>query len=100
MLWTLFVLDFDRTYDNEEENSDGIQPLVYLVPKDRIKDVRHYAQQSHDDFHSSGIQCIGDYFEEYLAYNNIMFRCVGSIDLSFGERIDDYLENSIPIEYV
>ena len=52
MKWTLFVLDFDKTYDNEIKDEFGVQPIVYLIPKDKIKDVRHYAEQAHNDFHS------------------------------------------------
>lgn len=37
MKWTLFVLDFDETYDNELEDENGVQPLVYLVPTERVK---------------------------------------------------------------
>ena len=48
----LFVLDFDGTYDNEVTYSDGVQPLVYLIPLDRQRDVEHYARMAHNDFHA------------------------------------------------
>ena len=35
MVWTLFVLDMDVTYDNESEDSAGVQPFVYLIPLDK-----------------------------------------------------------------
>ena len=55
-MWTLFVLDFDGTYDNEEPDSDGVQPLVYLIPLDRQKDVEHCAAMASQDFHSDSFQ--------------------------------------------
>ena len=102
MKWTLFVLDFDNTYDNESDHELGVQPLVYLVPKDRVNDVRHYAEQASNDFHSedSCDLCIGDYFEECLGNNNVDFVRVGTIDLTFGERRGDYLDENIPTECV
>ena len=104
MKWTLFVLDFDNTYDNESDDEPGVQPLVYLVPKDRIKDVHHYAEQAHDDFHSEENEslglCIGDYFEEWLGNNDVEFRRVGVLDMTFGERCRGYLDENIPMESV
>ena len=102
MKWTLFVLDFDNTYDNEGDDELGVQPLVYLVPKDRIKDVHYYAEQAHNDFHSEhGCDlCIGNYFEEWLGNNDVDFRRVGSLDMTFGERRGDYLDENIPMECV
>lgn len=102
MKWTLFVLDFDGTYDNESKNPNGVQPMVYLVPQDKLRDIRYYAQQAHNDFHSddSSDLCIGDYFEEWLGNNNVDFKRVGSLDLTFEERRGIYLDENIPIECV
>lgn len=101
-MWTLFVLDFDGTYDIEEPDSDGVQPLVYLIPLDRQKDVEHYAAMASQDFNSdeNGCMTITDYFEEWMKNNNCDFRCVGSIDLTFAERQVDYLADYIPREIV
>lgn len=99
MIWTLFVLDFDGTYDFEEEYSNGVQPLVYLIPLDRQKDVERCAMEAHDDFHTDTSDCdwcIGDYFEEKLNNNGISFKEVGCIDLTFEERQVDYLADYIP----
>lgn len=104
MVWTLFVLDMDGTYDDEESDSVGVQPFVYLIPLDRQMDVEHYARESAKDFHSEENKelglCIGDYFEEWLGNNGVDFRPVGSIDLTFGERQTDYLADYIPREVV
>ena len=104
MVWTLFVLDFDGTYNNEEPDSVGVQPFVYLIPLDKQRDVEHYAAMASQDFHSEenlelGL-CIGDYFEEWMNNNGVDFKPVGSIDLTFGERQVDYLADYIPREIV
>lgn len=102
MKWTLFVLDFDETYDNEPEDENGVQPLVYLVPTERVKDVSYYAQQAHNDFHAddTGNMSIGDYFEEWLDNNGIYYKSVGDIDLTFDERFGDYLSKEIEMAVV
>lgn len=103
-LWTFFVLDFDGTYDNDPRDSYGVKPLVYLVPFDKVKDVQHYANEAHDDFHSEENQeldlGIANYFEEWMNNNGIDFKLVGSIDLTFEERQYDYIVNYIPMEVV
>lgn len=104
MTWTLFVLDMDGTYDNEEQDSVEVQPLVYLIPLKNQRDVEHYASMAHHDFHSEDNAelgfCITDYFEEWMHNNDVQFRLVGKIDLTFGERQMDYLANYIPREIV
>lgn len=104
MVWTLFVLNMDGTYDIEDFDSPGVQPVVYLIPLDKQKDVEHYAAMAFQDFHSEengelGLG-IGDYFEEWMNNNGIDFRLVGNIDLTFGERQVDYLADYIPREIV
>lgn len=101
-VWTFFVLDFDGTYDNEEPDSDGVQPMVYLIPLNRQRDVEHYARMAHDDFHSEDYLgfTIADYFEEWMENNDCDYKVVGTIDLTFGERQVDYLADYIPREVV
>lgn len=101
-VWTFFVLDFDGTYDNEEPDSDGVQPMVYLIPLSRQSDVEHYARMAHDDFHSDDYLgfTIVDYFEEWMENNDCDYKVVGTIDLTFGERQVDYLADYIPREIV
>lgn len=102
MKWTLFVLDFDETYDNEPEDENGVQPLIYLVPTEKMKDVHYYAQQAHNDFHAddTGSMCIGDYFEEWLDNNGVDYRRVGTLDLTFSERRGEYLSIQVEMEVV
>lgn len=103
-VWTFFVLDFDNTYDNEELDSNGVQPIVYLIPSNKEKDVERYAIMAHDDFHLDENKKLGltitDYFEEWMNNNGVKFKPVGKIDLTFGERQVDYLADYIPREVV
>ena len=39
-MWTIFVLNFDTTYNNNAITEIGVPPAVYLVPKDKIKYVK------------------------------------------------------------
>ena len=102
MTWTLFVLDFDETYNNNPKDDDGVQPVVYLVPQNKLEEVRNLAHQSKNDFWSDDESdlCMIEYFEKYLDTNNIDFKVVGDINLTFGERKGSYLDNNIPIEYI
>lgn len=103
-VWAFFVLDFDSTYDNEESDSNGVQPIVYLIPSNKERDVEHYARMAHNDFHSDENGELGltitDYFEEWMENNSCDYRRVGTIDLTFGERQAKYLEDYIPMEIV
>ncbi len=104
IVWTFFVLDFDGIYDNVEPDSDGVQPIVYLIPLERQKDVEHYAIMATKDFYSKDNKKLGlsitDYFEKWLYNNGCDFKVVGMIDLTFGERQVDYLADYIPREIV
>lgn len=102
MKWTLFVLDFDNTYDLTENDENGVQPIVYLVPTDKIPNVIDASEEAHDSFHSDdnpGL-CIGDSFEEFLESKGIDYRRVGDIDLTFGERAGSYLSDEIELAVV
>lgn len=103
MIWTFFVLDFDGTYDNELIDSNGMEPLVYLIPLEKQKDVERCAKEAHNDFHTDKSECdyyIWDYFEDKLKFNKINFKLIGDIDLTFEERQVDYLADYIPREVV
>lgn len=103
MVWTLFVLDFDGTYSLEAEDEPGVQPMVYLIPENKIVETQKCAFDAgmkfgYNDELDSG--CIGDYFEEFMNEQEIPFKEVGNIDLTFGERQVDYLADYIPREIV
>ena len=103
MLWAFFVLDFDNTYDTDDIFSDGVQPEVYLVPKDKIGKVREVAKASLEKFKENhdGDRTICDYFNNNLAGDSdIDFIYIGNIDLTFEERMGGYLDENIPVEYL
>lgn len=91
-LITYFTLDFDGTYDNEESDGNGVQPLVYAVPQSRLEVVERLATESWKGFNDSDCdECIGDIFEHKMIDAGITFQCIGVLDLSFEERQVDYL---------
>lgn len=99
--WTIFILDFDDTYDNEKPNSYGVKPLAYLIPEDNVSEAKDYVNKARNDFYcSDSCDCIGDFFEEYLMKNGIDFREIGELDLLFEERTGDYLSEKIAMEVV
>lgn len=103
MIRTLFVLDFDGTYDNEDEEGYGVEPLVYLIPLDRQLDVERIAYAASKEFNENADgsdMCIGDLFEEELEAKGIEFQQVGSLHIPYYERETDYLADYIPIAVV
>lgn len=46
MMWTLFVLDFDGTYNNEYKEDCGARPEVYQIPLDRQREVESLAGEA------------------------------------------------------
>lgn len=103
MIWTFFVLDFDGTYSLEREDGFGVKPMVYLIPEDRIVDVQKCAFDAGMKFSYNNeldSDCIGDYFTEFMKEQEIPFKEVGNIELTFGERQVDYLVDYIPREIV
>lgn len=107
-MWTLFVLNFDSTFCINAPSDSGVPPLVYLIPKNRVEDVKKYARQVHKDFwndddnSSCDIEDIelDESFEKYLLDNHIEFRVIGSIDITYGERKGNYLDKNIPTECI
>lgn len=102
MIRTFFVLDFDGTYDLEPEDEYGVEPVVYLIPRESETAVFRYARLASRMFLESENEtlCIGDYFEQLLKANDIPFQIVGDLHISFGERQEDYLDDSIAKEVV
>lgn len=103
MIRTLFVLDFDGTYDNEDEEGYGVEPLVYLIPLDKQIEVERIAYAASKEFNENADEsdmCIGDLFEEELEAKGIKFHQVGSLHIPYYERETDYLADYIPIAVV
>lgn len=100
-VYTLFVLDFDGTYDNETPDSYGVEPAVYLIPLNRQIEVEQAARETSDEFNMTDYcECIGDLFEKRLREKEIRFQYVGNILLTFGERMSNYLVDYIPKQVV
>lgn len=105
MIRTFFVLDFDGTYDLDGSNPEdeyGVEPVVYLIPKESEAAVCRYARLASKMFLESENEtmCIGDYFDQLLKANDIPFQIVGDLHISFRERQEDYLDDSIVKEIV
>lgn len=95
--WTFFVLDFDDTFDNEEPDSLGCAPLVFMVPESQIDAVKYLAYDAHDAFHED-IECdtsIGELFTNFLDENKITYMVIGMIPLPFIKRSCNYLADDI-----
>ena len=96
-MYTLLILDYDATYDNEPEDEFGVSPSVYLIPLDKQIKVESLANTAHDMFHSIDISVtIGDIFEDLMKANGIKYQYVGSLEIPFGERQVDYLPDYLP----
>lgn len=105
-MYKLFVLDYDGTYNNEDEGSYGVEPSVYLIKipendfsfecKDTMFLISDIADQASDSFNlGESDDCIGDIFELLLKKEGIEFQNVGHLHITFGERKNDYLEDKI-----
>ena len=105
-MYKLFVLDYDGTYDNEDEGGYGVEPSAYLIkiPENDLSIefintmelIRNLADRVSYEFHiSESDDCIGDIFESLLKENEIEFQNVGSLHIPFDERQIDYLADDI-----
>lgn len=95
--WTFFVLDFDDTFDNEEPDSLGCAPLVFMVPKNQIDTVEYLAYDAHDAFHKNhGCDtCISELFTNLLAENKISYMVIGMVPLPYFKRRCGYIVKDI-----
>lgn len=96
-MFTLFILDFDEMYGNEDRDSTGMPPQVYLVDTDKITEVYRCAYAAQEMFYDDNNQePIGDIFIGFLVDANIRYQYVGELDsLTFGERDMVYLDDQI-----
>lgn len=64
MIRTFFVLDFDGTYDLEPEDEYGVEPVVYMIPKESETAVFRYARLASRMFletvHKKVIWCVNE----------------------------------------
>ena len=97
-MYTLFVLDYDDTFSMEYKESLGLTPSVYLIRTEELRDVQHYAELTHQDFHDNNLgMTIGEIFEEWLDNNSIFYQFVGTLKIPFEERMAGYLADRVPI---
>ena len=102
MMWTLFVLDFDGTYNTVHDEEYGEKPEVYQIPLDRQLEVENLAREATRRFYLCTDVCepIGDILKGLLEEHNIKYHYVGELKIRFGERQVDYLADYIPREIV
>lgn len=95
--YTLLVIDFDGTYDNEGWGGNGVEPAVYLIPLDKQIEAENLAREAASMFQEPDEQTpIGDIFEDLMEKNGIKYQYVGSLDITYGERQAEYLPDYIP----
>lgn len=102
MMWTLFVLDFDGTYNNEYREGYGARPEVYQIPLDRQREVESLVREATRRFHlcMDVSEPIADIFKGLLEKHGIKYHYVGDLKILFGDRQKDYLADYIPREIV
>ena len=105
--YSLFVLDFDETFDNEligTKNPAGVYdvcPSVYQVPTLRMEDVKMAAKATHDRFHKDENEaCIAEQFENQLKKYGIVFHVIGELNIPFIERRKEYLSDKLGYECI
>lgn len=98
MVYTILVLDFDGTYNNEPIDGKGVEPAVYIIEESSIRKTECLADTASRRFmeDTEDTDPIGEIFEALLEENHIRWSYVGSIDLSYGERQRDYISDGIP----
>lgn len=102
MKFKLFVLDLDKTYSGDAEESIGVAPGVYLVDAAKIDKVAECARFAAEEFHNDpdGIVTIGDLFEEGLEGARVTYCSVGNLEITVGQRQGDYLDKEIELVVV
>lgn len=96
----MFLLDLDETYGQEEPDSYGVEPVLYLIC-DPAGKAEQIAIQAVHTFHDKGNDVpIGDLFESGLKENRIPFEQIYTFQIPFGERSGKYLEDHISQVYL
>lgn len=98
--YRLFLLDLDETYGQEEADSYGVEPVLYLIC-DPAGKAEQIAIQAVHTFHDKENDVpIGDLFESGLKENRIPFEQIYRFHIPFGERSGKYLEDHISQVYL
>ena len=89
--WSFLILDLDRIYDLERKDENGIEPEVFLIQDDDLSDV-FFDDNRLDD------RTFSEIFTDMLCQKKIAYRYIGSINLTFGERMQtDYIMPEISL---
>ena len=98
--YRLFLWDLDETYGQEEADSYGVEPVLYLIC-DPAGKAEQIAIQAVHTFHDKENDVpIGDLFESGLKENRIPFEQIYTFQIPFGERSGKYLEDHISQVYL
>lgn len=98
--YRLFLLDLDETYGQEEADSYGVEPVLYLIcdPAGKAEQIAIHAVHTFHDKEND--VPIGDLFEYGLKKNRIPFEQIYTFKIPFGERSQKYLEDHISQVYL
>lgn len=99
-VYRLFLLDLDETYGQEEADSYGVEPVLYLIcdPAGKAEQIAIHAVHTFHDQEND--VPIGDLFESGLKMHRIPFEQIYTFRIPFGERSQKYLEDHISQVYL
>lgn len=93
--WSFLVLDFDRIYDLEPDDENGVEPEVFLINDDDLllaKQCINELSEAFFDDNRLDERTVSEIFTDMLSQKKIVYHYVGSINLTFGERMQtDYI---------
>lgn len=97
-MFTVFIMDFDGSYNRIPNNEYGLKPLVYLIKVEEQHEIETLAKAASRDFNLSkspktGIQQI---FESMCENANLYLSEIGELPILFKERQQDYIAEYIP----
>ena len=99
-IYTLLILDFDGTFDSEPDDSYEMEPLVYQIKAGEQLRAQHCAMKASSTFNNPKNDDwdtpIAELFERYMEEENLFYRLVGELHVTFGERQESYLPDYIP----
>lgn len=99
--WSFLILDLDRIYDLERKDENGIEPEVFLIQNDDLLLAKQCVNDLSDVFFDDNRlddRTFSEIFTDMLCQKKIAYRYIGSINLTFGERMQtDYIMPEISL---
>ena len=97
MKYAFLVLDYDGMYCNEKLEDNGVQPTVYMIQENMVTKAQNIAEYSVGVFYKNEMsdECVGDIFERLLDENGVKWMELGTIDLTYGERLNEYISEKV-----